>query len=218
MTKMVKIDFDSVRKEYTKALLSEDQAGEDPLALFNQWYQQALDSDLIEPNAFCLSTVGSIQGRLQPSSRIVLLKGIIDDKFLFFTNYKSRKGNEIEFCPQVSALFFWDRLERQVRIEGCIKKAERAVAKEYFSKRPIGSQASACISQQSQVVASRQDLEERKAELLSKNNSIECPDHWGGYFIEPHQFEFWQGRQDKLHDRIQYKRLDFGWIRQRLAP
>lgn len=206
-----------LRKEYTKLNLDKGKLVDDPFMQFLVWFEEAQKAGTTEPNAMVLSTV-SRDGR--PSSRIVLLKGIENHTFQFFTNYNSRKGREMEETSYVALNFFWEKLERQVRIEGRVEKASTAVSDEYFHSRPIGSQIGAWASPQSEPVENRQVIEERQKlfEEKFKNGVIPRPPHWGGYNVVPDRFEFWQGRQNRLHDRFIYTKSKDIWGLSRLAP
>jgi pyridoxamine 5'-phosphate oxidase len=201
------------RKTYTKAELTEDTIVSNPIDQFRVWYQEALDSEILEANVMTLATATK-EGK--PSARIVLLKEFNSNGFVFYTNYSSRKGDEIEQNPQVELLFFWDVLERQVRIEGRIEKLPKEISEEYFYSRPIESQMGAMVSEQSKVIASRFVLEEKLQAL--KKEEIKMPDNWGGYLVVPFRIEFWQGRPSRLHDRIVYTQKQDAWKIERLSP
>jgi pyridoxamine 5'-phosphate oxidase len=207
----------SIRRDYQKLHLNEDEVALNPLDQLQLWLNKAVNAGLLEPTAMHLATVGP-DG--QPSGRIVLLKKL-DAGLVFFTNYLSRKGFQIAHNPLVSVTFFWDALERQVRVHG---KAEKVTAEEsdsYFASRPRASQLGSASSPQSQVVGSRQELNERLAELdlLYANKPVPRPEHWGGYRVLPHYFEFWQGGAGRMHDRLTYTQLeDAEWKLERLAP
>jgi pyridoxamine 5'-phosphate oxidase len=201
------------RKTYTKAELTEDTIVSNPIDQFRVWYQEALDSEILEANVMTLATATK-EGK--PSARIVLLKEFNSNGFVFYTNYSSRKGDEIEQNPQVELLFFWDVLERQVRIEGRIEKLPKEISEEYFYSRPIESQMGAMVSEQSKVIASRFVLEEKLQAL--KKEEIKMPDNWGGYLVVPFRIEFWQGRPSRLHDRIVYTQIQDAWKIERLSP
>lgn len=211
-------DIASIRQDYIKGKLDEEDTHQNPISQFEKWFAEAQASSVNEPTAMVLSTVGSGGA---PSSRVVLLKDIKSSGFTFFTNYLSRKGEEIGDNNNISLLFFWPELQRQVRIEGVAEKVSEEESTAYFLSRPKGSQISAIASPQSQVVANRQELEGRVAQLeyiFSANDSTERPVHWGGYLVKPTRIEFWQGRASRLHDRIVYERQDDIWTKQRLAP
>lgn len=206
-----------LRKEYTKLFLGKSELKNDPFVQFSTWFEEAKNAKIAEPNAMTLSTV-SAKGR--PSSRIVLLKGIEDHKFIFYTNYHSHKGKEMIVNPFVALNFFWPPLERQVRIEGKVEKADEAQSDEYFHSRPIGSQLGAWVSPQSETIENRQVIEDRKKyyEEKFKDGQIPRPPHWGGFRVIPDKFEYWQGRQNRLHDRFLYLKEGDGWQIKRLAP
>jgi pyridoxamine 5'-phosphate oxidase len=207
-----------MREEYMQSGLAEEDLAPDPFDQFEGWFQQALAGKMLEPNAMSLATV-SPEG--QPSVRTVLLKYFDRDGLVFFTNYESRKARDIEQNPRVSMLFPWLELERQVRIDGIASKVPHAESLKYFLSRPHGSQLGAWVSQQSAVVSSRQMLMSKFDELKRKFQAgqVPLPSFWGGYRIVPDTFEFWQGRQSRLHDRLRYTRQeDGGWLIERLAP
>jgi len=207
-----------IRKEYKLKSLSESDTESDAMIQFDCWWKEALSSDIDEVNAMSLATVGS-DGK--PSCRIVLLKGYDERGFVFFTNYESRKGNELLHNPQAAITFFWKELERQIRIEGRIIPLPESESEEYFHSRPRMSQIGAWTSPQSREIESRDFLENRFQELNSQyeNQEIPYPKHWGGYLISPDMIEFWQGRESRLHDRIMYRKLgEKKWSKVRLAP
>ena len=208
-----------LRKSYTKHNLLESAVDPDPYSQFTNWFKENLKTNTAEPNAMVLSTADST-GR--PSSRIVLLKEF--DQlfgFRFFTNYQSRKAGELKVNPHASLLFYWPELERQVRLEGKVKKLSRSISEEYFHSRPRGSQLGAWTSEQSKEIPNRQFLDEVNLQLnnfFKSNKSIPLPPFWGGYTLVPDYFEFWQGREDRLHDRIVYRNYRKKWVISRLAP
>jgi len=208
----------ALRKDYRLASLDESEVEKDPLKQFEQWWQDAINSELDEPNAMTLAT-STPEGR--PSARIVLLKSFDTDGFTFFTNYESRKGLEMAANPQVSLLFFWRELERQVRIDGMVSKTPAAISNEYYDSRPLGSRIGAIASPQSRVIPHRSFLEEQVNTLVEKYvlEAPARPDNWGGYTVKPLLMEFWQGRSNRLHDRVQYTLTEGeGWKIERLAP
>jgi len=206
-----------LRKDYSRASLSENDVAADPVVQFSTWFDEALKAELPEPNAMSIATVGA-DGR--PSSRIVLLKQVDADGFTWFTNYHSRKGRDIEEHPYVALLFHWVELERQVRIEGRIEQVASAESDAYFFSRPLRSQLGAIASQQSAPVDKRETLEKQFAAVEQEYSTHPVrPAHWGGYRVIPEKMEFWQGRPSRLHDRVVYTRdADGTWSRQRLQP
>lgn len=207
----------SLRKDYTQGRFDEKTAKDDPFEQFSEWFEQVLKSDFIEPTAMVLSTVDK---NGIPSSRVVLLKKFDNSGFVFFTNYESKKGNDIEENPNVSLLFYWDKLERQVRIVGKAEKISKEESEEYFRTRPYLSRIGAWASKQSSPLKSRFTLMREVAKLTIKfPKEVPLPPHWGGYRIVPYYFEFWQGRPSRLHDRIAYILQANGtWTKQRLYP
>lgn len=207
-----------IRKVYQLQSLLEKDVNADPIKQFETWWQQAIESKIEEPNAMTLATCND-EGK--PSARIVLLKGIKKNGFIFFTNYQSRKGKEIEKNSFVSLLFFWKELERQVRIEGKIKKVSDTESDKYFFSRPRESRIGAWSSPQSAVIENREFLQKNveKYNLEFGTENIPRPDFWGGYLVEPDSIEFWQGRPGRLHDRLQYSLSENNyWNMKRLAP
>lgn len=206
-----------MRKEYSRKSLEVQDILPNPITQFEKWFDEATRSELPEPNAMHLATV-SEDGK--PSGRVVLLKGIEDGRFIFYTNYQSQKGKELESTPWAALTFFWVELERQVRIEGKVSKVAQETSTEYFHSRPRGSQIGAWVSPQSSVIPDREFLENRQKELEAQfeKEEIPRPEHWGGYAVEPKTLEFWQGRPSRLHDRIQYSRHEDEWRIERLAP
>lgn len=207
-----------LRKEYTQQSLERADVLPDPIGQFERWFEEAQQAQIHEPNAMHLATV-SAEG--YPNARVVLLKGIEDGCFLFYTNYASRKGQNIRQQPRVALTFFWPELERQVRIEGAATQLSDERSTAYFRSRPRGSQLGAWVSPQSEVIADRSVLTERQQELAERfaDQPIPRPDHWGGYAVRPHTVEFWQGRPSRLHDRLRYQRQENNaWIIERLAP
>jgi pyridoxamine 5'-phosphate oxidase len=212
------LDLTALRAKYTTRGLDIKDLNPNPFLQFELWFKQAMEADLLEPNAFSLATVGN---DMMPSIRTVLLK-IFDEKgFVFFTNYKSHKAKQIEENPKAAALFAWLDLERQVKIEGSIEKISKTESLKYFLSRPKGSQIGAWVSHQSQVISSRSLLEQKFDEIRRKfvKGEVPFPDFWGGYIIKPVKIEFWQGGQDRLHDRFVYElQNDNAWTISRLAP
>ncbi|PKV75560.1 pyridoxamine 5'-phosphate oxidase [Pontibacter ramchanderi] len=211
-------DIASIRKNYSRQALTEESVSNDPLDQFKVWLNEAILSEVLEPTALVLSTVAA-SGR--PSARVVLLKEVSSDGFVFFTNYESRKGRELAEQPFASMTFFWAELERQVRIEGTIERVSGEVSDVYFHSRPRGSQIGAWASPQSQEIGSREVLEQTEAKYEQDFASLDVvprPAHWGGYVLKPERIEFWQGRPNRLHDRIVFEQADKQWTRKRLAP
>jgi pyridoxamine 5'-phosphate oxidase len=212
------IDIAAMRQNYKRRAFSDADADADPFAQFENWFREAVAADLHEPNAMTLATA-TRDGR--PSARIVLLKGLDGRGFVFFTNYESRKGRQLADNPQAALLFFWPDLERQVRIEGSIEKIPEAASRAYFQSRPKGSQIGAWASPQSKVLEGRALLEKAVEALTAQYENAETlplPPFWGGYRLLPDLFEFWQGRESRLHDRIQYTPDGANWKKERLAP
>jgi pyridoxamine 5'-phosphate oxidase len=211
-------NISSIRREYMRESLSESDVHSNPIRQFDRWWAEALKADIDEVNAMTLSTL-STDGF--PGSRIVLLKGYDDQGFVWFTNYESRKGQELTAHPKASLLFFWKELERQVRIEGLCERVSPAESDAYFNSRPEGSRIGAWASPQSRPIDSREVLDRNIAEISERfqDMPIYRPPHWGGYRLNPVVIEFWQGRQSRLHDRIRYDSRDGdGWKITRLAP
>lgn len=206
-----------IRKEYTALSLQATEVDANPVDQFLSWFDMAINAEIMEPNAMTLSTIDGNK----PSSRIVLLKGVENEQFVFYTNYKSAKGHQMANSPYVSLNFFWPELERQVRIEGTVQKVDEATSDAYFKSRPRGSQIGAWVSPQSEIIESREVLNKRleEIELKFKDRDVERPPHWGGYSVKPNLIEFWQGRPSRLHDRIQYTFSEANnWTIERLAP
>mgnify|MGYP002395660130 CR=1 FL=1 len=210
-----------LRKDYRAATLEESEASSDPFEQFERWWQDTLNAEISEPNGMTLATVG-VDGR--PSARIVLLKGFDRSGFNFFTNYDSRKGQELEHRPYGAIVFWWEPLERQVRIEGRVERLSAEESDVYYSRRPKGSRLGAWASPQSQVIEGRRILEENQAKFESQyrhTDEVQRPSCWGGFRLIPDRMEFWQGRSSRLHDRLCYTRVAEAsptWSRVRLAP
>jgi pyridoxamine 5'-phosphate oxidase len=206
-----------LRQEYMRERLDEDDVAREPITQFTRWFDEAVNARIPMVNAMTLASVSEAG---QPSARIVLLKEVDETGFVFYTNYESRKGRELSTNPGVALLFYWIELEREVRIEGRVTKVTTKESDDYFSSRPLGSRFAAIASPQSQVVADRAVLEQRFSEAEKETGSNPSrPAHWGGYRVAPEMVEFWQGRPNRLHDRLQYRlRPDGGWIIERLAP
>jgi pyridoxamine 5'-phosphate oxidase len=207
-----------IRRDYMLAELDESNVGDDPFLFFQKWFTDAENSGIRDVNAMTLATVDS---RFQPHARIVLLKGLEEGAFIFYTNYDSDKGHQIELHPHVALLFYWHELERQVRIEGSIEKVPENISEEYFHSRPEGSRIGAWASPQSRPIAHRQelDLNFKKYAAEFSNVRVPRPPHWGGYRVVPNSIEYWQGRPSRMHDRILFTMgQNEKWAKCRLAP
>lgn len=211
-------ELSDLRREYAASGLSEADLAPDPVTMFRRWLQDAVRAGLYEPNAMVVATADA-DGT--PGSRIVLLKGLSEQGFVFFTNYSSRKAEELAANPRAALLFPWQQLERQVRVEGPVVRLGDTENDGYFASRPHASRIGAWASPQSQVVPDRATLDRRYDEVATRfgDADIPRPPHWGGYRVEPEAVEFWQGRVGRMHDRLRYRRdLDAGWVIERLAP
>jgi pyridoxamine 5'-phosphate oxidase len=210
-------ELSELRREYAVGGLAESDLLPEPVAMFRRWLRDAVTAGLHEPNAMVVATV-SPDGR--PASRLVLLKGVDERGFVFFTNYSSRKGEELDANPACALLFPWHGLERQVRIEGTAVRLTAAENDAYFVTRPRAAQIGAWASPQSQVVADRAELDKGYDEQLTRFGELQVPipPYWGGYRVAPESVEFWQGRQNRMHDRLRYRRTPSGWTTERLAP
>jgi len=211
------IQIAELRKDYMQQVLSEKEVDADPIKQFEKWWEESIKSQGEEINAMTLATCNN-EG--YPSARIVLLKGFSKEGFIFFTNYESKKGRELQQNPRACLLFFWKELERQVRIEGDVKKITEEGSDEYFSIRPVASRLSAWSSPQSRIIAARDILDknvDHYRQVFSDDN-IPRPKYWGGYIVKPFLIEFWQGRPSRLHDRLQYTLTEQSWRIDRLAP
>lgn len=213
-----KRDFQALRMEYTTAGLRRDDVASNPFVQFRQWLDEAIAAEIREPNGMTLATA-TAEGR--PSARTVLLKSFDERGFVFYTNYESRKAQEIASNPHAALVFWWGELERQVRIEGEIARVSAEQSDAYYRSRPFGSRLGAWVSPQSEVIDGRGVLEARLASLQQRYDGatdIARPENWGGYRVAPSTIEFWQGRQNRLHDRLRYSRTAVGWQIERLAP
>ena len=212
-------NIEDLRKSYHLGSLDTKDLTKDPLDMFRRWWHEAIEAEIDEANAMTLATV-NLHG--QPSARIVLLKGLHQDGFEFFTNYESQKAKDMGVNNHVALLFFWKELERQVRIEGLVEKVTKERSEQYFQSRPRGSQIGAWSSPQTQVIPDRSVIENNlkvTEEKYAEVDPLPLPEHWGGYLVRPQQYEFWQGRPDRLHDRFRYVHKPDGlWIVERLAP
>lgn len=211
----------AMRQDYAKRALDESDLDLNPMKQFEKWFEESVQNDLLEPNAFTLSTVGADN---RPYSRVVLMKSYDKDGLVFFTNYESNKAKQLALNPNVSVNFLWLEMERQLRIEGEAERISKLESLNYFVSRPQGSQLGAWVSPQSSIISSRAVLEEKWEQMKRKfkDGKIPLPDHWGGYRIKPRYFEFWQGRSSRLHDRIIYEQAlensSVNWQIKRLAP
>lgn len=211
------MDLRNIRSEYAKGELTKENIDKNPIEQFKKWFNHAVNMEVYEVNAMTIATA-SLVGL--PSARIVLLKEVDDKGFVFYTNYEGRKGRELEQNPHAALLFFWKELEQQIRIEGSVEKVDGKDSDTYFDSRPLESKISAIISKQSNGVQNRAILEEKYVNCLKENydKEIKRPKHWGGYRVIPERIELWQGRTNRLHDRIQYSKMNNGWSIERLEP
>jgi pyridoxamine 5'-phosphate oxidase len=216
MIRCMNTSIADLRKDYKLASLGKRDLAADPFTQFKKWLDDAIKSELPEPTAMNLATVGA---NARPSARIVLLKSVDEKGFVFFTNYESRKGRELAESQWAALTFHWVELERQVRVEGHVEKVDTKVSDEYFASRPLKSRIGAIASAQSEKVESREALEKSFADVEAKyGDNPPRPAHWGGYVIVPEMVEFWQGRRSRLHDRLVFQRQFGGWHIERLAP
>ena len=206
-----------IRVEYEDKPLNLEDLNQNPLEQFNTWFQIAIDAEVNEANAMAISTITQ-EGT--PRSRYVLFKDIVDDKLVFYSDYQSSKGKEMDNNPNISGLFFWPELHRQIRLEGIISKTSDEVSDNYFASRPRGAQLSAIASSQSSEIKGRETVEEKIQELEKEfeGKEIPRPEFWGGYLIDIHYWEFWQGRKNRTHDRFSYSKVDTEWKTVRLSP
>lgn len=216
-------DFDKlagIRRDYGERPLKASSLPTSPFVLFEAWFDEILSlEEILDPNAMVLSTVDQLG---HPNSRVVLLKGVELESFLFYTNYHSTKGQELERHPYAALNFFWPVLSRQIRIRGRVTKLSHEASEQYFSSRSLESQCSAIVSPQSHPIDSRDDLVKAMQSLMTKQQAeggskLSCPDYWGGFSLRPDEFEFWQGRNHRLHDRFRYHKVQSQWCSQRLA-
>lgn len=211
-------DVKDMRQDYNRSELLESNAAADPFDQFDLWFHEAKDGGIVEPNAMTIATASKAG---VPSARLVLMKEYSRDGVVFYTNYDSHKGHDLAENPKASLLFYWELLQRQVRIEGTVEKVPADQSDAYFGVRPIGSRIGAIASPQSTVIDGREALEEKVVELQAKyteEDAVPRPANWGGYLVKPTYFEFWQGRSSRLHDRLAYELVDGVWQRVRLAP
>lgn len=213
-----RLSLENLRENYTLAGLNEADCDSNPIMQFEKWFKQAQAAEMKEPNAMTLATA-TADGH--PSARIVLLKEVSDLGFIFYTNYGSRKAQDFHSNPKAALTFYWAELERQVRVEGKVEKVDRAKSEAYFKGRPRGSKLGAWVSKQSKMVNGRMPLEARLNEIEARfadQEDVPAPEFWGGFLVVPEMLEFWQGRPNRLHDRIVYRRSEFGWTLERLWP
>jgi len=207
----------SVRRDFADQEINRDELPDSPYPFFEKWFNEAVTSKILDPYAMVISTASSVGN---PSTRVVYMRDLSEDGLIFYTNYNSSKGIDIDENPKASTLFFWGELERQIRIQGHVKKVSNVQSDSYFSKRPRASQIGAWASNQSNEISSREELEQKVKEFEQKFSGIDVPrpPHWGGYIISPSSFEFWQGRPSRLHDRFLYSKEGDLWKIKRLSP
>lgn len=211
-------NVEDLRQNYDSQPLTKNNIDHDPLNQFDLWMKEAIQSEILEPNAMTLCTVDPTGC---PQGRIVLLKGYDENGYRFFTNYTSQKGNDLIHNPRATLVFFWDKLQRQVRITGEVRKISKEDSTAYFKKRPVGSQMGAIASPQSQEISNRKVLQDNLEQIQKKykqEKSLDRPEHWGGYTVVASKIEFWQGQSSRLHDRIEFELLNGTWKKKRLAP
>ena len=209
-------DLAAIRTEYKRSRLEKGDLPDDPIVAFQKWFADAERAQVPEPTAMTLATVGA-DGT--PSARVVLLKGLERGGFTFFTDFRSRKGKDLDAHPRACLLFFWQALERQIRITGDVTQIDEAESAKYYQSRPLGSRIGAWASEQSSVIPDRGVLEARVAAMAQKyGDHPPLPPHWGGYRVMPEEIEFWQGRESRLHDRLRYRKDETGWVVERLSP
>jgi len=209
--------LNEIRRDFAGKPLDDQSIKENPFEQFEIWFEEAVNAQILDPNAMSITTVDSSG---QPSTRIVYLRGINDKGFIFYTNYKSDKGQDLENNNKIALNFFFGELERQIRVEGIVAKVSNQESDAYFAKRPRESQIGAWASNQSSTIKNRAELEERVLKFTSKFNNVEIPrpEHWGGYVVTPQKIEFWQGRPNRLHDRIVFEKNEDKWSIKRVSP
>lgn len=209
--------LNQIRRDFADKPLEEQSVNENPFLQFSVWFEEAVNAQLLDPYAMLISTVDEIG---QPHSRVVYLRNISDEGMVFYTNYNSQKGKNISASNKIAITFFWVELERQIRIEGTVKKVSEELSDKYFAARPRESQLGAWASNQSETIKNRAELEENLKHFTEKFKGVDVPrpPHWGGYIVEPTKFEFWQGRPSRLHDRLIYTKNNNEWVISRIAP
>ncbi|MBX2959455.1 MAG: pyridoxamine 5'-phosphate oxidase [Flavobacteriales bacterium] len=209
--------LNQIRRDFADKPLEEQSVNENPFLQFSVWFEEAVNAQLLDPYAMLISTVDEIG---QPHSRVVYLRNISNEGMVFYTNYNSQKGKNISASNKIAITFFWVELERQIRIEGTVKKVREELSDKYFAARPRESQLGAWASNQSETIKNRAELEEKLKQFTEKFKGVDVPrpPHWGGYIVEPTKFEFWQGRPSRLHDRLIYIKNNSDWVISRIAP